>query len=176
MTAEGHLIFSVACAIFAKKAEVTPELATGDWWHHSRRAADLAAAGHRSPQVGTGPASALDCPAHRPRLRPPRLHPQPAGDRRRHGAVPAGRAAQLADPGRRAARHDHRLLQPSAGRYAHSRRRSAAVAMPLAFSPAAAQLAKGNQLERVLCLCLVAFAICWQGDFTLPVQSMSNKS
>ena len=33
MTAEGHLIFSVACAIFAKKAEVTPELATGDWWH-----------------------------------------------------------------------------------------------------------------------------------------------
>jgi inner membrane protein len=30
---------------------------------------------------------------------------------------------------------------------------------------------KGNQLERVLCLCLVAFAICWQGDFTLPVQS-----
>ncbi|QCR36327.1 metal-dependent hydrolase [Nissabacter sp. SGAir0207] len=33
MTAEGHLIFSVACAIFAKKAELTPELAQGDWWH-----------------------------------------------------------------------------------------------------------------------------------------------
>ncbi len=33
MTAEGHIIFSVACAIFAKKAGVTPELAQGDWWH-----------------------------------------------------------------------------------------------------------------------------------------------
>ena len=33
MTAEGHLIFSVACAIFAKKAELTPALAHGDWWH-----------------------------------------------------------------------------------------------------------------------------------------------
>ncbi|WP_411704950.1 metal-dependent hydrolase [Edaphovirga cremea] len=33
MTAEGHLIFSVACAIFSKKAELSPELAHGDWWH-----------------------------------------------------------------------------------------------------------------------------------------------
>lgn len=33
MTAEGHLIFSVACAIFAKKAGVTSELAIGEWWH-----------------------------------------------------------------------------------------------------------------------------------------------
>lgn len=33
MTAEGHLLFSVACAIFAKKAELTPALAVGDWWH-----------------------------------------------------------------------------------------------------------------------------------------------
>ncbi len=33
MTAEGHLIFSVACAIFAKNAGITPELAHGDWWH-----------------------------------------------------------------------------------------------------------------------------------------------
>lgn len=33
MTAEGHLIFPVACAIFAKKAELTPALAHGDWWH-----------------------------------------------------------------------------------------------------------------------------------------------
>lgn len=171
MTAEGHLIFSVACAIFAKKAEVTPELATGDWWHIIPAAlltSLLPDIDHPKSVLGQR-LRWIAC--HRPRLRPPRLHPQPAGDRRRHGAVPAGRAAQLADPGRRAARHDHRLLQPSAGRYAHSRRRSAAVAMPLAFSPAAAQLAKGNQLERVLCLCLVAFAICWQGDFTLPVQS-----
>lgn len=33
MTAEGHLLFSVACAIFAKKIELTPALAQGDWWH-----------------------------------------------------------------------------------------------------------------------------------------------
>ncbi|WP_409307686.1 metal-dependent hydrolase [Pectobacterium sp. B1J-3] len=33
MTAEGHLLFSVACAILAKKLELSPELATGDWWH-----------------------------------------------------------------------------------------------------------------------------------------------
>lgn len=33
MTAEGHLIFSVACIIMAKKAGLTPVLAHGDWWH-----------------------------------------------------------------------------------------------------------------------------------------------
>lgn len=33
MTAEGHLLFSVACALFAKNAELTPVLAQGDWWH-----------------------------------------------------------------------------------------------------------------------------------------------
>ncbi|AXF75995.1 metal-dependent hydrolase [Erwinia tracheiphila] len=33
MTAEGHLIFAIASAIFARKAELTPELANGDWWH-----------------------------------------------------------------------------------------------------------------------------------------------
>ncbi len=33
MTGEGHLIFSVACVIFARKLELTPELAHGDWWH-----------------------------------------------------------------------------------------------------------------------------------------------
>ncbi|SLM63350.1 MULTISPECIES: metal-dependent hydrolase [Dickeya] len=33
MTAEGHLLFAVASAIFAKKAELSPALATGDWWH-----------------------------------------------------------------------------------------------------------------------------------------------
>ena len=162
MTAEGHLIFSVACAIFAKKAEVTPELATGDWWHII-------------------PAALLTS------LLPDIDHPKSVlGQRLRWIALPIARAFghrgfthsllaiaggmalfQLDVPrswpiGRRAARHDHRLLQPSAGRYAHSRRRSAAVAMPLAFSPAAAQLAKGNQLSAsVSCLC--HRAICWQG-------------
>ncbi|MFG1172724.1 metal-dependent hydrolase [Erwiniaceae bacterium CAU 1747] len=33
MTAEGHLIFAVASAIFAKRAELTPVLASADWWH-----------------------------------------------------------------------------------------------------------------------------------------------
>lgn len=33
MTAEGHLLFSIACAVFAKNAELTPVLAHGDWWH-----------------------------------------------------------------------------------------------------------------------------------------------
>lgn len=33
MTAEGHLLFSIACAAFAKNAELTPVLAQGDWWH-----------------------------------------------------------------------------------------------------------------------------------------------
>ncbi len=33
MSAEGHLLFSIACAIFAKKSEVTIELTMGDWWH-----------------------------------------------------------------------------------------------------------------------------------------------
>ncbi|MFP1495720.1 metal-dependent hydrolase [Escherichia coli] len=33
MTAEGHLLFFIACAVFAKNAEATPALAQGDWWH-----------------------------------------------------------------------------------------------------------------------------------------------
>ncbi len=33
MTAEGHLLFSIACAVFAKNVELTPVLAQGDWWH-----------------------------------------------------------------------------------------------------------------------------------------------
>lgn len=33
MTAEGHLIFALASAIFSKRAELTPVLANGDWWH-----------------------------------------------------------------------------------------------------------------------------------------------
>lgn len=33
MTAEGHLLFSLSLAVFAKNAELTPVLAQGDWWH-----------------------------------------------------------------------------------------------------------------------------------------------
>lgn len=33
MTAEGHVIFAIASAIFAKRADLTPVLGDGDWWH-----------------------------------------------------------------------------------------------------------------------------------------------
>ena len=33
MTAEGHILFAIASAIFAKRTALTPELANGDWWH-----------------------------------------------------------------------------------------------------------------------------------------------
>lgn len=33
MTAEGHVIFALASAIFAKRADLTPVLADADWWH-----------------------------------------------------------------------------------------------------------------------------------------------
>ncbi|XBS68097.1 metal-dependent hydrolase [Acerihabitans sp. KWT182] len=33
MTAEGHLIFALASTILAKKMELSPALAHGDWWH-----------------------------------------------------------------------------------------------------------------------------------------------
>ncbi|MDF7681036.1 metal-dependent hydrolase [Enterobacteriaceae bacterium ESL0689] len=33
MTAEGHILFSIACGVFAKNAALTPVLAQGDWWH-----------------------------------------------------------------------------------------------------------------------------------------------
>ncbi|MCF3783679.1 hypothetical protein L2D99_25170, partial [Salmonella enterica subsp. enterica serovar Weltevreden] len=33
MTAEGHLLFSISSAVFAKNPELTPDLAHGDWWH-----------------------------------------------------------------------------------------------------------------------------------------------
>lgn len=33
MTAEGHFIFALASTILAKKMALTPALAEGDWWH-----------------------------------------------------------------------------------------------------------------------------------------------
>lgn len=33
MTAEGHILFAVASAIVAKRADFTPILANADWWH-----------------------------------------------------------------------------------------------------------------------------------------------
>lgn len=154
MTAEGHLIFSVACAIFAKKAEVTPELATGDWWHII-------------------PAALLTS------LLPDIDHPKSVlGQRLRWIALPIARAfghrgfthSLLAIAGGMAlfqldvprswpipADALHAMI---IGYFSHLLADMLTPAgvpllwpMPLAFSPAAAQLAKGNQLERVLCLC-----------------------
>ncbi|TCV99710.1 metal-dependent hydrolase [Biostraticola tofi] len=33
MTAEGHVLFALASTILAKKLELSPALAGGDWWH-----------------------------------------------------------------------------------------------------------------------------------------------
>ncbi|WP_392588583.1 metal-dependent hydrolase [Serratia ureilytica] len=172
MTAEGHLIFSVACAIFAKKAEVTPELATGDWWHII-------------------PAALLTS------LLPDIDHPKSVlGQRLRWLAIPIARAF-----GHRGFTHSLLAIAGGMALFQLDVPRSwpipadALHAMIIGYfshlladmlTPAGVPLLwpcrwrfrlpllnsqKGNQLERVLCLCLVAFAICWQGDFTLPVQS-----
>ncbi|HHK8018407.1 metal-dependent hydrolase [Serratia marcescens] len=172
MTAEGHLIFSVACAIFAKKAEVTPELATGDWWHII-------------------PAALLTS------LLPDIDHPKSVlGQRLRWIALPIARAF-----GHRGFTHSLLAIAGGMALFQLDVPRSwpipadALHAMIIGYfshlladmlTPAGVPLLwpcrwrfrlpllnsqKGNQLERVLCLCLVAFAICWQGDFTLPVQS-----
>ncbi|EOI1367686.1 metal-dependent hydrolase [Serratia marcescens] len=172
MTAEGHLIFSVACAIFAKKAEVTPELATGDWWHII-------------------PAALLTS------LLPDIDHPKSVlGQRLRWIALPIARAF-----GHRGFTHSLLAIAGGMALFQLDVPRSwpipadALHAMIIGYfshlladmlTPAGVPLLwpcrwrfrlpllnsqKGNQLERVLCLCLAAFAICWQGDFTLPVQS-----
>nr|WED68702.1 metal-dependent hydrolase [Pectobacterium colocasium] len=55
MTAEGHLLFSVACAILAKKVELSPALATGRLVaHYSRCTPYRAAARYRSPKSVLG--------------------------------------------------------------------------------------------------------------------------
>lgn len=171
MTAEGHLIFSVACAIFAKKAEVTPELATGDWWHII-------------------PAALLTS------LLPDIDHPKSVlGQRLRWLAIPIARAF-----GHRGFTHSLLAIAGGMALFQLDVPRSwpipadALHAMIIGYfshlladmlTPPAFRCCgraagvfvcrcsarKGQPAGRVLCLCLVAFAICWQGDFTLPVQS-----
>lgn len=177
MTAEGHLIFSVACAIFAKKAEVTPELATGDWWHII-------------------PAALLTS------LLPDIDHPKSVlGQRLRWLAIPIARAF-----GHRGFTHSLLAIAGGMALFQMDVPRSwpipadALHAMIIGYfshlladmlTPAGVPLLwpcrwrfrlpllnsqKGNQLERVLCLCLVAFAICWQVISPCRCNPMSSKS
>ena len=73
MTAEGHLLFSIACAVFAKNAELTPVLAQGDWWHI------VFVTGHRSPKVVSWAAIKVDIKTDRPRFWASWFYPQSAG-------------------------------------------------------------------------------------------------
>ena len=67
MTAEGHLLFSIACAVFAKNAELTPVLAQGDWWHIV------------PSKVVSWAAIKVDIKTDRPRFWASWFYPQPAG-------------------------------------------------------------------------------------------------
>ncbi len=87
MTAEGHLFFSIACAVFAKNAELTPVLAQGDWWHIVPSAVLtclLPDIDHPKSFLGQR-LSWISKPVAR--AWPPRLHPQPAGRLWRADAV-----------------------------------------------------------------------------------------
>lgn len=137
MTAEGHLLFSIASAVFAKNAELTPVLAHGDWWHII-------------------PSAILTC------LLPDIDHPKSfLGQRLKWVSKPIARAF-----GHRGFTHSllavfallatfylkvpdtwiipadalqgmvRWLFKPYRRGYAHPRRRSLTVAVPLAFPPA----------------------------------------
>ncbi len=79
MTAEGHLLFSIACAVFAKNAELTPVLAQGDWWHRPFRNLTCLLPGHRSPKVVSWAAIKMDIKTDRPRFWASWFYPQSAG-------------------------------------------------------------------------------------------------
>ncbi|VFS55176.1 Inner membrane protein ydjM [Kluyvera cryocrescens] len=80
MTAEGHLLFSIACAVFAKNAELTPVLAQGDWWHIVPSAiltCLLPDIDH--PRSFLGQRLSWLSKTHCPNVWPPGVHSQPAG-------------------------------------------------------------------------------------------------
>jgi len=170
MTAEGHLIFSVACAIMAKKAELTPELAAGDWWH-------------------VIPAALLTS------LLPDIDHPKSVlGQRLKWISLPISRAF-----GHRGFTHSllaialgiylfhldlpKNWLLPAdvfqsmiVGYFSHLLADMLTPAgVPLLwpcrwrFRLPLLNSQKGNQLERVLCLFFVAFSLYWQPDFSLSL-------
>jgi inner membrane protein len=172
MTAEGHLIFSVACAIFAKKAEVTLELSNGDWWHII-------------------PAALLTS------LLPDIDHPKSVlGQRLSWIAIPIARAF-----GHRGFTHSLLVITGGIVLFRLEFTSSWQIppdvlhAMVIGYlshlladmlTPAGVPLLwpcrwrfrlplltshKGSQLERAMCLCLVAVALYWQGGGITPIQS-----
>ncbi|CNE98174.1 metal-dependent hydrolase [Yersinia nurmii] len=172
MTAEGHLIFSVACAIFAKKAGLTPELTHGDWWHiipgalltsllpdidHPRSvlgqrlkwiSAPIARIfGHRgfthSLLAILGGIALFQLEIPRSWFIPPDVM---------HAMIVGYFSHLLADMLTPAGVP---LLWPCRWRFR----------LPLLNSQ------KGNQLERVFCVLLVCYAVYWQSDRSFPVQS-----
>lgn len=171
MTAEGHLLFSVACAIFVTKAKATLELTTGDWWHII-------------------PAALLTS------LLPDIDHPKSVlGQRLSWIATPIARTF-----GHRGFTHSLLAIIVGSMLFrlgflcAWSVPTDVMQAMIIGYfshlladmiTPAGVPLLwpcrwrfrfpllnsyKGNRLERALCLCLVVFALYWQGGFTLPIQ------
>lgn len=173
MTAEGHIIFSVACAILATKAGVTPELAQGDWWHivpgalltsllpdidHPRStigqrlkwiSAPIARTfGHRG---FTHSLLAIVVSLLLLQLEVPRSWPIPTDVL--HGMVLGYLSHLLADMLTPAGVP---LLWPCRWRFR----------LPLLNSQ------KNNQLERVFCLCLAGYALYWQTDTLYSLSSV----
>ncbi|MGY0162463.1 metal-dependent hydrolase [Edwardsiella tarda] len=173
MTAEGHLLFSVACIILAKKAEVTPVLAHGDWWHMI-------------------PGALLTS------LLPDIDHPRSLlGQRLRWISVPIARAF-----GHRGFTHSLLAIGGALYLLNHEWPSTtwgipadALQAMIIGYlshlladmlTPAGVPLLwpirwrfrlpllvtrQGNQLERVLCLALVGFSLYWQGNL-MPLMTL----
>lgn len=130
------------------------------------RRADLPAAGHRSSKVIPWPAAEVDFKTHRQSLWASRIYPQPAGRIRPAYTLLFEGSGELDRPGGCHSGYGARLLKPYPRRYADASGRTAALALPLAFPPAHPRAAKGNQLERVLCMALFAYAV-WMPQ-TLP--------
>lgn len=176
MTAEGHLIFSVACVIFAKKMGLTPELSHGDWWH-------------------VVPGALLTS------LLPDIDHPQSIiGQRLKWFSVPVARVF-----GHRGFTHSllaiivsiiliQLKISPTEfipvdvfhamiiGYLSHLLADMLTPSgVPLLwpcrwrFRVPLLKSQKDNQLERLLCLSLVGYAIYWDANYTISVQSYINQ-
>lgn len=108
----------------------------------------------------------MDFKTHRQSLWASRIYPQPAGRIRPAYTLLFEGSGELDRPGGCHSGYGARLLKPYPRRYADASGRTAALALPLAFPPAHPRAAKGNQLERVLCMALFAYAV-WMPQ-TLP--------
>lgn len=171
MTAEGHLIFSISCAIFAKKGELTLAITAGDWWHvipaalltsllpdidHPKSvlgqrlswiAVPIARTfGHRGfthsllAIIGSVLLFKLECPLDW-------SIPSDIVDAMIIGYLSHLLADMLTPAG-------VPLLWPCQYRFR----------LPLL------QSYKSNELERAICLCLVALALYWHGGYIIPIK------